>query len=208
MTKKFVMTEMPRNIVTVDPDMGFGVSKNNKELAAAVLRNGTLLETTQLGNQLYKHGNRFIMVDPHRVTVLYYMKWKEEYYNLLGTTVVKEMIQWRDRGVFESRNLTSHVFFDLLLPIHGAVMTDHRHTADGQRFWLRTIDEAFDRNLNVYMVNFFESTGGVKNHIELLSDKLALHNLLIRSPDAPWGDSKNYEARRIVISNKVIGNEH
>ena len=208
--QKFRLTEMPKRITPQDKELGFKVTKSNSDLAKEILQSNKsrLIETTQLGNQLYRYGNRLVLIDPHHVKVLYYMKWEDIYFKLLGITVTKEVLQWRDRGVFESRNLTSHVFFDLLLPIRSVVMTDIKHSDPGERFWLRIIDEAFDRNLLVYFINFLQTDANNNHQVTLLKNKLDFSALLISSDNkqTPWGDEDKFMARRIVITTKVLHN--
>ena len=204
---KFGIYESPQRFDPSNPELGFDVTNINQKLAYEVLSSRAILvQTTKLGNSLYKCGNLFILVDPHRVVVLYYMKWVDEYYNLLGTTVAREVLHWRNRGVFESRNLTSHVFFDLMLPIHGCVMTDIMHTSPGEGFWLRMVDEAFDRELHVYHIDFLQSKARPRPEVRLLADKMDFHSLLITdsATQSPWGDEHKFNARRIVISNRIL----
>jgi hypothetical protein len=207
---KFRLIEMPKRITPQDKELGFKVTKNNSDLAKEILKSNKslLIETTQLGNQLYRSGNRFILIDPHHVKVLYYMKWEDIYFKLLGITVTKEVLQWRDRGVFESRNLTSHVFFDLLLPLRSVVMTDIKHSDPEERFWLKIIDEAFDRNLLVYFINFLQTDVNNNHQVTLLKNKLDFRALLISSDNkqTPWGEEDKYMARRIVITTKILHN--
>jgi hypothetical protein len=205
---KFGIGESPQRIKPPNPELGFDVDRNNRELASEILRSNraSVVHTTQMGNLLYKYGNRFILVDPHQAVVLYYMKWTDEYYSLLGTTVTREVLHWRNRGVFESRNLTSQVFFDLLLPIHGCVMTDIVHTEPGEGFWLRMIDEAFDRGLYIYNIDFLQGKMRSTPEVKLLANKMEFHSLLIMNSAAqsPWGGEHKFNARRIVISNRIL----
>lgn len=201
---KFQLTEMPRRMIPSDEDLGFRHQKNNQDLVTDVIKSkrSVLIETTHLGNQLFKNGNKFILIDPYRVQVLYYLKWSEVYYKLLDTKVTQEVLHWRDRNLFETRNLTSHVFFDLLLPINNVVMTDFKHTNPGERFWLRVVDEAFDRGLYVYTVDFNI------NRLVRINDKLDFSALLIpkdeKTSKNPWGDLSKFEARRVIISSNVL----
>lgn len=191
---------MPRRIVPMNDELGFKHYQNNRELATEILKSkkSILIETTQLGNQLFRNGNRFILIDPHRIQVLYYLKWKQKYYNLLKTTVSQEIIHWRDRGIFETRNLTSHVYLDLLLPINNVIMSDFLHTNPAERFWLKLVDEAFDREFGVYSLNFN------RQQLIHLTSKLDFNSLLISKDEKtsknPWGNKVKFEAHRIIIS--------
>lgn len=200
------LNEMPRRVYPVDDELGFKENSNNYKLAKLVIQSkkSILLETTELGNKLYKHGNKFLLVDPFRVRLLYYLKWKEKFYNLINKTVTQEILHWRDRGLFEIRNLTSHIYFDLLLPINNIIMTDYIHTKPGENFWLKLTDDAFDRNMYVYTVNFsYNQLVHIKNKLEfnslIIYDKENLLNNV-------WGDEKKFEARRIIISKNNLTN--
>lgn len=184
----------------LDDELGFKHFENNRELAATILKSkkSILIETTHLGNILFKNGNKFIVVDPHRIQVIYYLKWKQSFYKLLNTTVSQEIIHWRDRGIFETRNLTSHVYLDLLLPINNVIMSDFIHTNPAENFWLKLIDESFDRDLQIYTVDFN------KNQLYHIKDKLDFNSFIIskneKTSKSPWGDQVKFEARRIIIS--------
>jgi hypothetical protein len=119
-------------------------------------------------------------------------------------------LHWRDRGLFETTELSSHVFFDLLMPIHGNVMTDSLHTGPGERFWLRRIDDAFNRNLNVYCVYLIPTDNSPRKIVKATS-KLSFNSLLITSDSdlsrSPWGDEDKFEARRVLISQTPLNVE-
>lgn len=202
---RFRLEEMPKRIIPADPELGFKNSKNNTHLAIQIMnsKKSILIETTELGNHLYKCGNRFVMVDPHRRQVVYSMKWRDSFFKLLNMTVSEEVLHWRDRGLFETRNLTSHVFFDLLFPIHNSVMCDFKHTEDGERFWLKMIDESFDRDLNIYSINFLQTNPLLKNKIVKLNNKLDFYHLL-NANNSPWGDENKFMARRLLITQKSL----
>jgi hypothetical protein len=209
MNKKFKICEMPRRIYPVDPDLGFTVEKNNRDLASEIIKskNTIQLESTKLGNILYKYGNKFVLVDPYRMMVLYYLSWKDKYYKYLNSTVSQEVLHWRDRGLYETIDLSSHVFFDLLLPIHGKIMTDFIHTNSGERFWLRRINETFNKNLHIYCIYFLQTTDSSRKIVKV-KDDLSFKSLLI-SPDNklsnnPWGYDNKFEARRILITQEPL----
>lgn len=203
-TPKFHLSEMPREIYPADDQLGFRESRENTKLAQGILKSSKsiLVEVTDLGNRLYKNGNKFILVDSHNVKVLYYIKWQDVYVNLINKQVSKINLHWRDRRIFESRNLSTHVFFDLLLPINGSIMTDYKQTEHGRNFWFKVIDESLNRKLNVLVVNFLQTDQNNKNQIIPIKNRMDFHSLLISDGEgnSPWGRQQKFEARRIIIS--------
>jgi hypothetical protein len=208
--RKFNLSESPRNIEPKDSNLGFTVTADNEKLALAILNNkkAIKIEHTNLGNILYRYGNKFILVDPFYKKVVYYLSWNDRYFKIIDAVVSQEVLHWRDSNSFEYRNLSAHVFFDLLLPIHGKILTDHLHTSAGQRFWLRRIDEAFDRKLHVYCVYFLPTEHQSHKRIAKVNDKIAFNSLLIPYDSwlshNPWGNQKKFEARRILISETTL----
>jgi hypothetical protein len=208
-SKRLRIMEMPRRVSPDDPDLGFSTELTNTQLATEILKSSdaVLIETSALGNKLFRVRNKFALVDPHRVRLLYYMSWVDCYYKFLNITVAQEVFHWKDRGVFENRNLTAHVYFDLLLPVNQVIMTDSEHTGPGEGFWLKAIDEAFDRGLNIYYINFMQTPQHSTRKIVKIKDKFEFTGLLvdpINIHQRPWGYEMKFEGRRILISERIL----
>jgi hypothetical protein len=205
-SKKSFINEMPRIIEPRDPDFGFSDSKINQQIAISILRSSRKIEIKSFndGNIIYRLGNKFILVDPFRRRVLYYFSWRSKFFKLLNATIVSEVLHWRDLRVGTYVDLSQWVFFDLLLPIESAVMTDIFHTRPGARFWMRRISEAFKLGLNVYYVDFLPGKNN-KRTLRKLSNMMDLDSMLLGDEnDSPWGPEEKFKARRIIISRKNI----
>ena len=208
-SKRHYISEMPRRIDPLDPELGFKDLNLNRRIASGVLESSNKIQIKQFNNGLvlYRIANKFVLIDPFRVTVVYYLAWKTKFFKYLNTKVVSTVLHWRDRPIPGQIGLTSWVFFDLLLPIEGAIMTDIKHSSPGEAFWVRRIEEALEKNLYVYYLDLLPSDEATNRQLLRIKDSLHLYHLLIPNVDdktQPWGDTTKFEGRRIIISNKQI----
>lgn len=210
LSKRKMLAELPKRIELSPDEFGLKNVEYNYRVASSILKHPqkTLVETYPRQRNLYRYQNRFILIDEESVMVLYYLSWKEEFFKILNTTVTTEVLHWRNRGqtMMGFANLTRHVFFDLLLPLRGAVLSDSLHTPSGEAFWVKIIEESFDRNLGVYYLNFLPVNTHVNREIIQLHDKndfLDLTNPTNSVVRAPWGGHEKFEARRFLILDRT-----
>jgi hypothetical protein len=63
-------------------------------------------------------------------------------------------------------------FFEYIIPKYHTIIADSQQTCDGRRFWMNRINDAFDRNLNVYFYHMMNKT------IQLISDHAEFSKLI------------------------------
>lgn len=90
--------------------------------------------------------------------------------------------------------VSKYVFFNILLPLADAIVSDALQTDDGRRFWINRTKESILKNLHVYAV--FKD----QNRIYKIDsvEKLRKHQ------NGIWGDERAFENRKLFISKKEL----
>jgi hypothetical protein len=104
--------------------------------------------------------------------------------------VITQVAVWRNFDVYVSRAFPAYIFFRMLLPKYGVVMTDNQQTKDGRRFWQARMGDALHKGLFVY--TFDQNT----------RDLHRLHNTDDIDDAAPylWKKDPKFRTRRVLIS--------
>lgn len=64
--------------------------------------------------------------------------------------VATQVAIWRNYGVADSRAFPTYIFFKMLLPKYGIMMSDSQQTNDGRKFWQSRMLDAMHKGLYVY----------------------------------------------------------
>lgn len=193
------ISESPRRINPTDPNFGFQSLQDNSSLTSKILHDtDTILWDRIHGYPLYKLNNKMVIIDTFTNRIIYYLQWKDEYERHLNTTVATETLHWRDRSVSKLLGVSFLMYLDKLLEIHGSIMTDLVHTADGERFWINLISKAIENKLQVYYYNNVPSD--VK--IIKITDQYEFSSIL--NDYIPWGNKTKNQTQKFVISNKIL----
>lgn len=99
---------------------------------------------------LYDNNSEYIGFDTEKNRIIYRMEYGQYTNPILGNYVVQQWV-WADPSY--SLNLPTRVFFDLV-DNYDAVVCDERQTEPGKKFWINQLHKAFDKNLNIYYINF------------------------------------------------------
>lgn len=91
------------------------------------------------------------------------------------------------------------MFFKHILDTSNIVVSDSEQTGDGQRFWLRMLDWAFNSKYQLYVADGTEGEDWPKHRIDNLND---LENYWL---EFAWGKDKDvHPHRRLIISKKPL----
>lgn len=212
--KKKILQELPRRIQLPPDEFGLKNEKYNSRIVSTILaaKNKSMIESFGDGRDLWRYKNKFILIDSRLQQVLYYLSWREEHYNFFDRMVATEVLHWRNRGQYMMglSNLTQHVFFDLLLPLYGAILSDRLHTSYSEAFWVKMIEAAFNRDIAVYYVNFIAVSSNINREIIRLYDRNDFLNLV--NPNnpivrEPWGNDEKYESRKFLLTLEPLKSE-
>ena len=108
--------------------------------------------------------------------------------------VVTQIAVWRNYDVYDTRQFPAYIFFKMLVPKYGTVMSDSQQTKDGRRFWQSRMGDALHKGLYVY--TFDQMTRELKR----------LHASDDIDAAAPylWAIDSKFRTRRILISETAL----
>lgn len=152
---------------------------------------------------IYRTGTRsgaiYLIADDQLV---YYVKYGARKLKYLPETIT-QFVLWRKLNITISPAFTENLFFKVILPITGSVMSDREQTVYGQNFWRRRLDQAYNRGYQVYLVDLsgqrihtVEST----RDLDRLLDKAWGSTIL----DTPDHKDQKWLNLRWVISKKAL----
>lgn len=189
--------EAPPRLV-LPTEFGLDDPIKNKNLANKLLTSKQSKKIKSLGNNidLYEFPRQYALIDGSIPTIVYYVRFAITNYSFTGQQCITQLQVWRNDFYAESQGFAKYMFFDILLPKHGCILTSHLHTdPDGRRFWTNRINDAFNMSLNVYYISFIQPR--IIKRIHSMNDLRNIKN-------QTWGYGKKYEARRILISNHEL----
>lgn len=175
-----------------DTNFGFdNPTENLKKLKSLKHRASLVLSTIVLGDStkvnLYKSGstadgNIFIEYKG-RLGLL--IKYRTYHYPFLPVKSLTQTKLWRSKTLPVTNMFSHKLFFNKMLEFTGAVLSDAEHTEYGRDFWKRRLREAFQKKLNVALVDF-----GAKS-FEQIKDPARLEDLMSEM----WSESVLEKAR-------------
>jgi hypothetical protein len=113
----------------------------------------------------------------------------------LGTYLWQSLI-WRAKQTPYIKTLPHDIFFNTLLPKYGTICTDGQQINDGRDFWEYQIIYALNNNINVYYHNM--------QNKDLIKIKNNMHFHKLISQYDIWGDTLQYQKKRMVITNHIL----
>lgn len=78
--------------------------------------------------------------------------------NDYGISTLAQTSVWRNKAFSELDDLAKWVFFKVLFPKYGTVLSDDTQSIDGKNFWSRRAKQAIDLGLNVYALGLYGSS--------------------------------------------------
>jgi hypothetical protein len=184
--------EMP-GLLSGSESFGLDEGPRNLTVASSMLEHGrkTLFENDKCWIILTGTSDGWIgLISKANKKLYYFVKYESMSLPLVGGTATQVEL-WRHRAVSEYYpNITQYIFFDVLLPKFGAVMSDTLQTVAGMDFWIRMLGFALNKNMKIEMADFVADT---VEHF----DGGNLENWL--SKVDPWGTGQVHKKRRLII---------
>ena len=113
-----------------------------------------------------------------------YIQYHQYKYPFLPFGTVTQIKLWRRERLPVTNVFSPNLFFNIMLPITGAVLSDKEQTLEGREFWTRRCREAHDYGCSVALVDFGSRTFQEFKPGRELSDAL----------DSSWGGGMNVQA--------------
>lgn len=193
----FKATAMPQ--IVGDTDFGLEDPVKNRKMLKELLSRKSLTEvsavTAHPGTKIYttesgEHGRVFVH-DLELDRVVYYVQFVKK--KILGRPATRQIKLWRSRTAGDLvQGITRAVFFQHLLPIQGALVSDGQQTMRGKEFWIQRVAEARAGGFHVYVVDQNQRA------YQKLTDRRQIDK--IDQDDSVWGLHGKYQARVVVIS--------
>ena len=146
---------------------------------------------------LYQVGHKIFLANKDTKRIDYYVQYELQHsFKFLTVTQIAIWMEYASKyaDLPNGQRISKYVFFELLLPLADAIVTDSLQTIDGERFWINRIREAITSNMFVYAV--YKD----KNKIVRIETEEQLRKI---KPNI-WGDKKHHENRKIFISKTEI----
>lgn len=152
--------------------------------------NKQLLKTIASYN-VYVSNKTIFCLDTELEMVTYEMQFKTNSNPVIGDFVWQTSV-WR--GAANIAHIPTEIFFEYLIVKYQTVVTDSKQSWDGKRFWLDRIDNAFDKNLNVY---YFDFSQNKLQRIDSKNEWIAFYKM---HQSEIWGKSDLNQMKRMIIS--------
>lgn len=158
---------------------------------------GSIIETVGTEKGYY------FIIDPDTDLLVYLVKFTRQNKKLIGGSNGAQTAVWRalDSDISEG-GLAKTVFFDILLPRFGTMMSDSVQTERGRDFWISLLGHAIKRNKgNAYLIDY----GFTKiMSIEMMAE-LRVWTTMVGSPWA-WNSMKHKGIRFVISKSKLESN--
>jgi len=198
MKVKDILMEMPKLILGLSDldNLDLLTVNKSKYLFLSKLEDKEQLQVIDEFRILYNYKNMYFVLDNETKQILYYMQYETSYSSKLGGSFLWQSLIWRAKNVLQVKRLPHEIFFKILLPKYGTIITDGQQTDKGQNFWNYQIHNAINNNLNVY---YYED---LSNYLEKINSEREFE-LAINKHDI-WGDTKAHEHKLMVITSKIL----
>jgi len=188
------LMEMPQ-LTTNDVDWGLPEDRLNRRRVGSLLHNNPPPIRNFSSGKLYKTSQEVFFVSNDTGLIDYYMKFENGTILGLGYCATQVKV-WRRAGI-GVRNLTSVVFYEIMLGEFDTMVSDRIQTEDGRRFWIDRLSEsnADDRQIGVID----------NKKIQPYAHTMTFPNW-ISSVDG-WGRASSYQEKLFFISNIALSRE-
>ncbi len=182
--------ESPKTIV----DTTFGLEnepENAKRLAYLKAQPDYKQVGEYQGTLIYKSGDFYF--SEYEGRLMGYMA-RIETKTLPGDSrYVTQIALWR-KPIHSPEYIAGYVFWTLLFPLHGAIMTDSSQTRLGKRFWEQRVGDALTKSLFVYLLDTRALTA---KPIRSAAD-------YTRGVDSAYGNTDRHKDYRLLITDKAL----
>ncbi len=146
--------EMPY-LMAGNLDWGLNDDRKNRRRTGVILhKNGTVIHGDNFGT-LYRvvniHGGEFAYISNDTHLISYYMQYRTTQRTDFGNCATQIKL-WATiaPGMV---GLAGDVFFNIMLADYDTLISDHVHTDDGRRFWIRRMAEAVEKGFRVGLID-------------------------------------------------------
>lgn len=194
--------ESPQTIHDLSDDHLLNNKLSNIRLAREVQQNKKkeLLKNLAPDINLYELPEKYIVLDETNINVprvIYFVWYKIQNLGYIAKKSACQILVWSNPTYSILDGFAQYVFFDIILPKTGTIVTDYQHTGYGRRFWARQIAKALSIGKYVYYVNFQPD--------RVIQQITNIHQLEDLSPSI-YGDHQKYKQRRLIITDHEIQN--
>lgn len=187
-----------------DTDFGYeDVEFNNKEYAIYRGKTAKLIYKFSDSLGLFQLKDHFFVFDDTSHSILFVVKYTIipflSYHFVVQKKIWRSPILSKEAFKIEGMPVSNYVFFKHLLPMADGVgiITDSMQTPSGKRFWFDRIAQAFEKGLNVYIMD-----RNKKSKIKIKND--ADFSLKIKQEKTWTTDEAASMNRRVVITPKKL----
>lgn len=157
-------------------------------LSTISLRDGTKAELFRSGSP--ESGTVFI---EYRGFLGLYIKYESYHFSFLPIRTVTQTKLWRNPKLPVTNAFSHKLFFNTMLKMTGAVLSDMEHTSSGREFWMRRLGEALGKKLHVALVDFGSKT------FEEVKSPAVLENLFETAWSADVMNKARYQQIRWLV---------
>lgn len=154
---------------------------------------------TYKGLDLYRRKGQFFAINPENTEapISYWIKTEVHRLSAANVSGITQHALWRNTDDIATTGITSYIFFKILLPQYGAIISDGLQTQDGKRFWINRISEAFDKELNIYVLHELAPRKLIKILDQAEFAKLNRDGQI-------WGKEPKYKNFKLIITDKIL----
>lgn len=179
--------EMPQ-VLTHTMDWGLPDDEKNKRRTLMLLHTNPVAIREFVAGKLYKTNKEVFFVSNSSGLIDYYMTYETKQLPELGRCATQIKV-WRRSGI-GVKNITSIVFYDIMLGEFDTLVSDRMQSKDGQRFWIDRLAESLSDG---------KSIGLIDHNIIIHFDQSKSFPEWIQSVDG-WGKSTDFQEKLFFIS--------
>ena len=131
----------------------------------------------------------YFVLNKEKTEVIYKMTYSRGHIEWLNKISLTQIEVWSYGGI-QGLGIPKYVFWNFLYDYNKCVVTDSHQTPAGSRFWMRRVEEAYLKGLNVYHINLLDKTivpilkvNDAFNHTIYGDDRIHNHQLLCISKE-------------------------
>jgi hypothetical protein len=196
-----ILTETPQSIIDIGDDHVLNNKLGNIKLAREIQANKkkVLVKALAPNINFYELPEKYVVLDESNINVprvIYFVWYKIQNLGYIARKAACQILVWKSIGYPDLlTGLPSYIFFNILLPKTGTIVTDYQQTNAGRRFWGDRISTALSIGKYVYYVNFQPD--------RVLQQITNIQQLEDLSPSI-YGSHQKYKQRRLIITDHPI----
>lgn len=189
----------------VDTDFGLNDDTKNQAFANKELKKKRRVIEETNDYILFQTGDKFNgtfdLIDKDNNRIDYFVRYKSEKYDVLGTFVTQVML-WRRNISPYVQNITTRIFYDELLKQWSTIMSDNQQTRDGYEFWERRLSDAYRKG---YAIGIIDLRNRAKTK-KIYTGKINKIKEWLKENDVYGPDEKHFHIRYFISRDESIKN--